>query len=122
MAAPKSIITIGKTRPGEGQADLEAKLNAGAKKALEAGYDLEMVILDIANFTSEKDKVEERFRSKHWDGVIVGFGVRGNPDYTEIFETLVNMASEIVPGVQFGFTSTPEDLFPCLQRVFGQAK
>ena len=114
MAPPKSIIAIGVTPPPE----LQARIDASAKQAREAGYDLEMAQIETAEFPSELEKVKERLRSKPWDGVVVGFGVRGNPKLTDIFEGLVNAASEILPGVKFGFASSPEDAFPCITRNF----
>jgi len=107
---------MGLTAPPE----LQAKLDACTKQALEAGYDFEMVQFDVANFSSQQERIGEKLRSKRWDGVIVGFGVRGNPKLTDVFEALVNTASKILPGIKFGFASAPDDVFPCVVRNFGQ--
>jgi len=103
-----------------GPPELQAKIDACKKQVLEAGYDFDMVQFDPASFSSQQHRIEDKLRSKRWDGVIVGFGVRGNPKLTEIFEALINTASEIQPGVKFGFASSPADVFPCVVRNFGQ--
>ena len=118
MATQRSVLSMGITAPPE----LQAKLEASTKQALEAGYDFEMIQFDVANLSSEQGRIKEKLLSKRWDGVIVGFGVRGNPELTGIFETLVNTASEILPGIRFGFASSPDDVFPCVVRNFGQSE
>ena len=114
MSPPKSIISVGITATPE----IHTKLEVGKTQVLQAGYDFEMIIFPVTDFSSELPKIKERLCAKHWDGVVIGFGVRGNPKHTEILETLVNAASESVPGVKFGFSSTPEDLLPCVERIF----
>ena len=118
MSPPKSVISIGITATPEVHARLEISKN----KVLDAGYDFEMIIFPIGDFSSELPKFKARLSSKHWDAVVIGFGVRGNPQNTEVLETLVNTASVSIPGVKFGFSSTPEDLFPCIVRIFEQGK
>ncbi|KAJ9604363.1 hypothetical protein H2200_011197 [Cladophialophora chaetospira] len=116
MAAQKSILSMGITVPPE----LQGKIDAFANRALEAGYDIELLQFDPDNFAPYQKRIEEKLGSKRWDGVMIGFGVRGNPKLTEIFETLVNSASEAVPGVKFGFAGSLDDVFPCLVRNFGR--
>jgi len=118
MSLPKSIISIGITATPE----IHTRLEASKTEVLAAGYDFEMIIFPVAEFSSELPKIKERLCAKKWAGVIIGFGVRGNPKHTEILETLVNAASESIPGGKFGFSSTPEDLLPCVERVFGKGQ
>jgi hypothetical protein len=115
MYHPKSIISIGLGGPPE----LLQRLHASEKQILDKGYDYEMVLIDAEDFPSALEKIKERLGSKRWDGVVVGFGIRGNAKHTEIFETVVSTASEIVPGVRFGFPCSPEDVVPCFGRIFG---
>jgi hypothetical protein len=116
MAPSKSIISIGiRTTPEVGD-----KLKAAKAAALEAGYDCEMIVFPVEDFPTELEKFKQQLRSKMWDAVVIGFGLRGNPDHTSLFEQLVNAASDALPGIRFGFSSKPEDFMPCLVRTVGK--
>lgn len=44
----------------------------------------------------------EKLQSKKWDGVVIGFGVRGNPGLTVFFEKLVNMVGRLDLDMSLG--------------------
>ena len=55
--------------------------------------------------------------ARTWDGVIIGFGIRGVPEFTRYFEDLVNVTREVAPQARFGFTESPNDMKPCVLRL-----
>lgn len=59
---------------------------------------------------------------RHFDGVSIGFGVRGNPEYTPLFEKMVNLVRETSPKTTFMFTGTTSDHVDIIRRNFPQIK
>lgn len=56
-------------------------------------------------------------QEKKWDAVLIGFGVRGTPSETAIFEALVNTTREYAPQAKFAFNSGPEGTLDALKRI-----
>jgi len=98
-----------------------AKLEANQKRSQEAGYDHEMYIFPVDEHEAALEHVKGKLASKKYDGLIVGFGLRGDAKNTILFEKIVNLASEMVPGIKFGFSGSPDDLFDCVVRNYGGA-
>ena len=129
MAARKQIFAVGLAAPAPvgprsvqdavgSKEELREKIMAGLKKAQDAGYDLEVQQIHHDNFPAGLEEVKEKLKSKQWDGFIVGFGIRGTAEYTEVFEKLVNAGREIVPDAKLGFNTRPDDLYECVVRNF----
>lgn len=55
-------------------------------------------------FNEIVSKLREGHSSKPWDGVILGFGLRGDDAFTPLFEELVNLVKENYPMSKFLFT------------------
>ncbi|KAM0754520.1 hypothetical protein T439DRAFT_321561 [Meredithblackwellia eburnea MCA 4105] len=64
------------------------------------------------------DGAVAKLKSKAWDIVIIGFGVRGLPEHTPMFEGLVNAVRTHSPQAKFCFNSTPTNTVESLQRVW----
>ncbi|MCJ1325031.1 hypothetical protein MMC10_001693 [Thelotrema lepadinum] len=130
MTTPKSILVIGLTVAHAAASDeirnegktaevLREKIQASLKKCQDAGYEVNPKQFPSNSLsTTALPECKELLGSKKWDGVIIGFGIRGVPECTEFFEKLVNAAREIVPGAPFGFNTRPDDLYECLLRNF----
>ncbi|KAJ9649843.1 hypothetical protein H2198_010830 [Neophaeococcomyces mojaviensis] len=88
------------------------------KKIQDAGYDIEVTLVDPDDFADTLKEIKEKLRSRQWDGFNVGFGVRGTPEYTDVFEQVVNAAREIVPGTKMSFNSRPDNLYECVVKNF----
>ena len=100
----------------------------------------ELKKLDQANFELSHHSVDptlpletliseakKQFQSKPWDGITIGNGVRGNPDFTNIFEKLVNLAiqhAKTADGVplRMAFPLLPSDVTAAVLRVFPETK
>lgn len=84
----------------------------------EAGYELELV------FAAPEDGIGgfvEKLKEGKWDGVLIGYGVRANPDLTTWFETIVNAVVEYSPKTKFAFNVSPDTSLDALTRVFPQS-
>ena len=55
---------------------------------------------------------------KRWDGVVIGFGVRGNSDLTVFFEQIVNVVREHAPTAKLLFNSSPGSTLDAAKRWF----
>ncbi|KAF1981776.1 hypothetical protein K402DRAFT_398168 [Aulographum hederae CBS 113979] len=117
--APAEILKEG----GPSEASLRQRILDSLTLIKDLGYQVELhqakpeeVTTTFAAF------VEERLRSRKWDGFVIGFGLRGIPEYTADFEQLVNAGREIAPGAKMGFTTRPDDLHVTLKRMFAEEK
>lgn len=54
---------------------------------------------------------------KKWDGVIVGWCIRGNVEHTELFEKVVQMCYG-ADGRKLMFSKGPDDLVNTVRRNF----
>jgi hypothetical protein len=58
----------------------------------------------------------DELNARHWDGVIIGFGVRGNKALTVWFESLVNTVIELSPKTKILFNSSPDSTLDAAKR------
>ncbi|KAK4507190.1 hypothetical protein PRZ48_000925 [Zasmidium cellare] len=61
-------------------------------------------------------------KSKKWDCVSLGGGVRTIPECGEYFTELVNLVVRECPGVRLVFPLLPEDVGPAVRRWVPEAK
>ena len=70
-------------------------------------------------------KVRNTIKSRRWDAVTIGFGVRKNPDLTPLFEKLVNMSIQEGGGEarppKMIFPLGPTNVMESIRRVFPEA-
>lgn len=94
-------------------------INQQITVAKDAGYDLTVHQIDSAVSTeTTMEEVRSLLRTRAWDCVGVGYGVRGNLEMTPLFEMLVNAAvEEVKPVPKFSFATSPTLLFEGALRV-----
>lgn len=90
-------------------------LEALDSELTDAGYDYKSVFASPDDPRSIQAYIDA-LKSRHWDGVIIGFGVRGNPKLTVYFEMLVNMVVEHSPGTKLLFNSSPDSTLDAAKR------
>jgi cobyric acid synthase len=98
--------------------ELRAKIMATVEKARSAGYELEVKQTEAADLPTTIVEMREKLQGRTWDGYVIGFGLRGLPEYSEAFEQLVNSARELAPKTKLGFNSSPADLMATIERMF----
>jgi hypothetical protein len=111
----KSVLNIGlhpdvvnySMFPGMTKEKLSQGLDA-QKAALEKlGFDVTMCLIDLGE-TAEK-VASAALRSRSYDAVEIGAGVRTPPPHLMLFEKIVNLVHELAPGAKICFNSRPED-------------
>lgn len=64
------------------------------------------------------DRLRQELTSRKIDGVVIGFGIRGNADDTIWFEALVDCVRECAPAAKLMFNSAPENAIDAIKRWF----
>lgn len=99
--------------------DLQTSLATSLSHAAAAGYEISNIELDPLNPDGSLARLRERIGERRWDGLLIGFAVRGSKEYTPMFEGAVNLAREMAPRMRLLFGVSPGDLMGTLERGFG---
>jgi len=101
--------------PGLDEATLTARIAAGEAALDEAGFDIVS-----CQIPADPDEAEARIRQcvagRPIEGVMIGAGLRTEPEYTLLFERVVNLVNGLVPGIVFCFNTSPETTIEALRR------
>jgi hypothetical protein len=101
--------------PGLDEATLTARIAVGMEALREAGFDLVSCQLPADPDEAEK-KVRECVATGKFRVVMIGAGLRMAPEHTLLFERLVNLLNQLVPGIVFCFNTSPETTIDALRR------
>lgn len=93
---------------------LEAALNADASTLEELGYDASIIFVDRGE-TAEA-VVNRALFEKAYDCILIGAGVRTDPDEFLLFERLVNLIHKSAPQASICFNTNPTDTAAAIQR------
>lgn len=87
----------------------------------EAGFEFTLYFADGKDTGAALPAVRELLRGSAWDGVSIGFGLRGAVEYTALFEDIVNavVAEAQGPVPKLMFTSSTTDIYDAAVRVLG---
>ncbi len=101
--------------PGLDEATLTARIAAGEAALREAGFDFVQCL--VSADPDEAEATVSEYVGAHQVGVVmIGAGVRMAPEHTVLFERLLNLVNELVPGVVFCFNTSPETTVDALRR------
>lgn len=93
-------------------------IETGTSMALEQlmalGYQAEKCWVDLGETAS--DVVAAKLKSKHYDAVIVGAGIRAAESNFLLFEKLINVIHEQAPKARICFNTSPKDNATAVQR------
>jgi hypothetical protein len=78
------------------------------------GYEPEGCFVDLGE--TAETVVASRLRAKEYGCVIIGAGIRANPQYFPLFEKLLNVVHERAPKARIGFNTKPTDTVEAVQR------
>ncbi|KAK4496725.1 hypothetical protein PRZ48_012708 [Zasmidium cellare] len=87
------------------------------EKARAFGYDTSALDLDPDDIEGSMKRLQAELKRQKCDVLLIGFGLRGNKDFTELFERAVNAGFEADPTIKFGFTRSPDDVLNTARRV-----
>lgn len=87
----------------------------------EAGFESTLYFADSKDIEATMPAVKSLLRDSTWDGVSVGFGLRGAREYTALFEDIVNSVITETRGhvPKLMFTSSTTDIYDAAIRVLG---
>ncbi len=118
----KSVLAIGidpafadlSAMPGFTADMVRAYLDSQINRIAEFGYDVESCLIDLGD-TAEQ-VVEQALRSKPFDCVVIGAGLREPPELLLLFEKVLNLVHVIAPGARIAFNSNPADTAEAAHR------
>jgi hypothetical protein len=93
---------------------LSASLKAQGERVNELGYQAEWCLVDTGE-TAEAVLLE-RLKSKKFDCVLVGAGLRTIPAHFLLFEKAMNLIHALAPEAKLCFNTNPNDSAEAVQR------
>jgi len=98
--------------------DIQATIAASIIAANKAGFDIYTFEVNPQDIEVSLSRLKEQLQSQHWDGLLIGFAIRGEKESTPLFEGLVDVCRQAAPGTKLLFGSGPYDLMATLRRNF----
>ena len=125
MTGGKNVLVIGLdptlidfSKPGYAPGMTAEKVLAGLKSSEEElaclGYSVQMCLTDFGE-TAEAT-VQSVLKQKRFDCILIGAGVRSNPNNFILFEKLVNVVHEHAPQARLCFNTMPGDTAAAVKR------
>lgn len=119
---PKSILTISlaKHLTGEPVAEVLAQDWKKANAATAINFDNVGFDVEFRDFDHTLEDLRARLHEREWDGVLVGWCLRGKPAHTEMFERVVRVCFDgLKPErTKLMFCTGPDDLVNSARRNF----
>lgn len=84
------------------------------EKLAASGYNLETYLPDLDN--PEIETLQKLLLGKHYDGIIIGAGIRVPPSNFILFEQLINLVHQFAPLSKIIFNTKPSDNVISVQR------
>ncbi|MEU9058296.1 hypothetical protein AB0D13_05180 [Streptomyces sp. NPDC048430] len=110
-----SALDYSRMPDGLDEAALTARIEAGNTALREAGFDAVPCLIDTSPDRAEAT-VREHLQEHAFGLAMIGGGVRMAPENTLLFERLVNVLAEAVPGIRLCFNTSPETTVDALRR------
>jgi hypothetical protein len=121
----KSVLVVGLdptlidfSGPGYAPGMNAEKVFAGLKSSEDGltrlGYSVQTCLTDFGE--TAETVLREQLRLKRFDCVLIGAGIRTNPDNFLLFEKLVNVVHELAPQAKMCFNQLPADTGESVQR------
>ena len=125
MATRKNVLVIGLdpnlidfSKPGYAPGMNASKVLAGLKSSEEEltglGYNIQTCLTDFGETAEEV--VQNHLKQRQFDCVLIGAGVRANPNNFLLFEKLVNVVHEHAHHARLCFNTLPSDTAAAVQR------
>lgn len=108
-------LDYSKLPPGLDEAAMTARITAGFEATTAAGFDAVNCLIGTSPEEAEAE-IRAAFSRDDFGLVMIGAGIRAIPEYTDLFERVVNTCSTESPGITFCFNSSPETTLDALKR------
>ncbi|MFJ8195013.1 hypothetical protein ACIQ8D_35545 [Streptomyces sp. NPDC096094] len=99
---------------------VRAGMAAGRARLEELGLSVDVCLLDYGR-TAEA-VFRAALTAKDYDIVLIGAGVRLDPELTPLLEVLVNITHELAPGAKLCFNVSPTTAVEAVQRWWPEHK
>lgn len=124
-SARKSVLTISLSQYLSGT-PITGVIEAAWQKAGKSAEHVnnEGLNLDPTDSPQSLKKLQAVLQSKRWDGILFGWCIRGNAEYTQFFERVVNMSVEETrsTSAKMMFCTGPDNVLPAVLRNFPASK
>src|SRR5687767_7206329 len=107
-------LDYSKLPPGLDEATTE-RIEAGFGATVAAGFDAVSCLIGTSPDEAEAE-IRAAFGRDRFGLVMIGGGIRMVPEYTELFERVINACNAESPGITFCFNSSPETSLDALRR------
>ena len=125
MTDKKSVLVVGLdptlidfSKPGYPPGMDATKVLAGMKSSEDEltrlGYSVQMCVTDFGETAEEV--VKTQLNQSRYDCVMIGAGVRSNPNNFLLFEKLINVVHEHAPQAKICFNTSPADIADAVKR------
>lgn len=118
----KSVLAIGidpafadlSALPGYTPDMVRAYLESQIGRVREFGYKVQSCLIDQGNTAGQV--VEAALRSRQFDCVVIGAGLREPPELLQLFEEVINLVRAFAPSARIAFNSSPTDTAEAAHR------
>ena len=125
--ASKSVLAIGldpavvdfSAFPGLTPELVRAYIDAEIGRLRDLGYEAESCLIDLGDTALQV--VDGALRSRPFDCVVIGAGLREPPERLLLFEKVLNLVHRLAPGSRVAFNTNPADTAEAAQRWIGAA-
>jgi hypothetical protein len=93
-----------------------AKIETGLAEFEDHGVAVEACLVALDGSEDVPTVVAGALQGGVWDCVVVGGGLRHDPDLAELFEQVVNLVRRHAPHTPIAFNATPGDTFAAASR------
>lgn len=100
----------------------KALADADVARAKEIGFDVTVLHVNPLDPTWSAEQFRKLLMNQKFEGISIGFGIRGNREYTALFEELVNTARELNPSSKLGFSVGPDDIYGTIIRLWPELR
>nr|WSW65542.1 hypothetical protein OG461_04715 [Streptomyces sp. NBC_00995] len=111
----RRALDHGRMPDGIDEAAFTARVEAGDAALRASGFDVVACLIDTSADHAEAT-VREHLRAHAFGLAMIGGGVRTMPANTLLFERLVNVLTEVSPGIRLCFNTAPENTVDALRR------
>ena len=84
------------------------------ERVRDMGYDVTSCLIDLGD-TAEA-VAAEALKSRNFDGVLIGAGLRQPPERLLLFEKIINLIHRLAPKASICFNTTPADTAEAVAR------
>jgi|SRR5690242_90953 len=95
---------------------IQAAITADENRIRAAGVHVTSFQINDVDAEDGLQWIEDKLRSEHFDGIMIGSGLRLVPPQTALFERVVDVCRRVKPEALFMFNSGPGTNWDTLQR------